>query len=723
MDYRDMTQVEQSDYLAFLRWREEKKGGGGAGGSVGSNGVSAAPTVAGGKGKDDVEMVALAPAPAQNDHHQRADKDKKSALHAPFLAEGKQSFSESLAALDEEASKDSKFLKLSEGRLAEPVNFAWRNVTMRVPIKTGGIALGLFARKTGEFKNILTNVSGYICPGQVLYIMGPSGAGKSSMLDCLSDRVAAEVTGVQWLSGQAKTPFALKEASKYVQQQDDLLGAMTVKETLECAAAFYVSDATKRAPLVEAVIEMLGLVNQTDVKVGDIFFRGLSGGQKRRVSIGIELIAQPQMLFLDEPTSGLDSASAFSIMKSIRKYAIATKTPVLCTIHQPSELLFELGDNLLLLSGGKQVYFGPISQLENHFNALGFHCPPRTSLAEWMLDLVNRDFGEDAVVDKCIADWNTSQLKRDLDAKLEKMGAPMEHQPPEEEFLNPLPYKTSQVDATWALFLRGFRNAMRAPQVIWLRFAMYFMLSILIGTIWLQLGTSAKVINDFNGCMFYTTAFMIFMSISVLPAYLEERNVFIRERANASYSVQSYLIAHFLFELPFLFLLSLVCSSTIYWLVGFWAEPNKFFIYVANLFLGFMVAESIMVLISAAVPYFIVGIAIGAFTFGAFMCVMGYFIAFPQIGWWWRWMRYIAVHYYNFSTFMTNQYAGNTYTAFCPVPGQFPCYPDNVNGTSIVTYYDLEQRIWLNMLVQLLMVFGYRFFAWLYMTMKIRGKK
>jgi ABC-type multidrug transport system ATPase subunit len=128
-----------------------------------------------------------------------------------------------------------------------------------------------------------------------------------------------------------------------------------VRETFNAAAAFYVADASKRNELVEAVASMLGLHNQLNTKVGDVFFRGLSGGQKRRVSIGIELIAQPQMLFLDEPTSGLDSASAFSIMTSIRKYARATQTPVLCTIHQPSELLFELGDSLLLLSGGKQV--------------------------------------------------------------------------------------------------------------------------------------------------------------------------------------------------------------------------------------------------------------------------------------------------------------------------------------------------------------------------------
>ncbi len=145
-----------------------------------------------------------------------------------------------------------------------------------MPVKTGGV-FGFFERKTGEEKAILNGISGYIEPGQVLYIMGPSGAGKSSMLDVLADRVATPITGVQFLNGALKTSLALKSVSKYVQQTDTLLGALTVRETFECAAAFYVNDSSKRAPLVLAVADMLGLQNQLDVKVGDIFFRGLSG--------------------------------------------------------------------------------------------------------------------------------------------------------------------------------------------------------------------------------------------------------------------------------------------------------------------------------------------------------------------------------------------------------------------------------------------------------------
>ncbi len=111
-------------------------------------------------------------------------------------------------------------------------------------------------------------------------------------------------------------------------------------------------------------------------------------------------------------------------MASLRRVAKATRTNLIVTIHQPSELLFELGDNLLLLSGGQQVYFGPVAGVEGHFNALGLQCPKRTSIAEWVLDLVNRDFGSSEVVDRCIGGWKGSEAQRALEETLDEMKVP-----------------------------------------------------------------------------------------------------------------------------------------------------------------------------------------------------------------------------------------------------------------------------------------------------------
>lgn len=703
--------MSDATYEEFLAWKQTK-----------FSSVSSSPR----EGEEPVKQTTNRAVPAIEEGEMVIEMEE---VHRP---ESNDSVPVSLADPDKQRRKidsearDATFLNLARTD-AEPVTLAWRDVVFTVPLKTNGFA-GFFARETGEYKDILSHVAGYCRPGEILYVMGPSGAGKSTMLDALADRVKLPVHGVQMLNGKPKTESALRAVSKYVQQDDQIMGALTVQEVMNASAAFYVSDASKRQQLIAAVLKTVGLADQVDTKVGDVFFRGLSGGQKRRLSIAIELLAQPSLMFLDEPTSGLDSAAAFAILTSLRRMAKATNTNLVITIHQPSELLYELGDNLLLLSGGKQVFFGPVvgpGGAEEHFNSLGFKCPARTSIAEWLLDLVNRDFGSDAVVDRCISGWEGSNACKRLHQTLDDMGVPKSEKEVGKKDRNPFvqEYATSQLTQTMALLKRGFINSMRAPAVIWLRFAMYFMLAILIGTVWLLLGNSAKVITDVNGALFYTVAFMIFMSISVLPAYLDERNQLVRERANGAYSIFSYLFSHLLFELPFIFLLALVCSSTIYWLVGFFPDPNRFFIFVANLFMSLMVAESIMVLISATIPYFIVGIAVGAFTFGAFMCVMGYFVAFEQVGWWWRWMRYIAVHYYSFSTFMTNQYTDNIYSAYCPDPQQFPCYPQNVNGNEIVAYYDLEQRIWLNFVVMVIMTLGLRFLAGLYLQLRVKGKK
>eukprot|EP00186_Timspurckia_oligopyrenoides_P002527 CAMPEP_0182445364 /NCGR_PEP_ID=MMETSP1172-20130603/3509_1 /TAXON_ID=708627 /ORGANISM="Timspurckia oligopyrenoides, Strain CCMP3278" /LENGTH=650 /DNA_ID=CAMNT_0024641125 /DNA_START=139 /DNA_END=2091 /DNA_ORIENTATION=+ len=613
------------------------------------------------------------------------------------------------------------------------VQFAWKDVNVQVPVKTGGI-LGIGQKDTGEKKSILNKVSGFVDPGEILYIMGPSGAGKSTMLDALADRVAVDVEGYQALNRLKKTPNGLKSIAKYVEQTDDMFGSLTVKETLDVAAGLYVKEKAKRESIVEEVIQMLGLTAQRDVKIGSPFFRGLSGGQRRRVSIGIELVGSPQLLFLDEPTSGLDSAASYYVMKELQNLVRTTNMTLIITIHQPSELVFEMADKLLLLSGGQTCYFGDAHKAGDYFTKSGFSCPPRMSQIEWMVDLINQDFGDTQTVWKCRDNWANSEEAKTCDRDVMERGCQTKEEAAAEQVGgmkriakgldsdNKMEYAVGFFQQCMVLVRRGVLNTVKNPVVIWLRFAMYFMLAVLIGTVWLRLGSSSVVIPDINGCLFYVCAFMVFMSSSVLPAYLEERSVMVRERANGAYSVFAYILAHTVYEIPYVFLLSLMASSITYWLVGLTPSASRFFIYVANLFMALFVAESIMVFISAVIPILIIGIAAGSFLFGAFMCVMGYFINVETIGWWWRWMQYIALHYYAFSTFITNQYRNTTWKAF-PNPGGFPDYPTDVDGNDIVTSLAVESRIWLNFVALLIMVFVYRFLAACYMHFFIKGKK
>ncbi len=597
----------------------------------------------------------------------------------------------------------------------------WRDLTVKLRSKRSRHVDDIESSGDSE-KYILNDVSGYVDPGSLLFIMGPSGSGKTTILDCLADRLSLPVKGSQMLDGKIKTPLALKSVAKYVQQTDDLIGALSVKETFDTAAGFYIGDSEKRGPAVEKVINLLGLEAHKDTKVGNSFVRGLSGGQVRRVSIGCELVASPKLLFLDEPTSGLDSATSYNVMKELKAIAQKTGTAMIITIHQPSELVFEMADRLLLISEGNTCYFGDSHQAATYFTKLGFKKSPRVSEIEWILDLVNKDFGNPENVQKCIDSWKGSENRKTLDSDLKtrKHGGDEDDSNTTEQSVNKMQYAVSFFQQTKILLRRGVLNTIRNPAVLWLRFAMYLMLSIMIGAVWTRLGNSSARIQDINNALFYICAFMVFMSVSVLPAYLEERSVLVRERANGAYSVAAYITAHTLYEIPYVFCLALMASLVTYWFVGLTPTATRFFVFLANLFMSLFVAESVMVLLAALIPILIVAIAAGAMMFGAFMCVMGAFISIDRIGWWFRWLHYVAFHFYAYSTFMVNQFRDTTWTAS---PDTFPPFLNNVDGNDVISSLGLEERMWVNFLVLLAMAAFYRITASLYLHLVITGKK
>lgn len=606
----------------------------------------------------------------------------------------------------------------------------WRDLTVKLPPKKppSSSAADLESGKPSApvEKHILDHVSGYVLPGEILFIMGPSGSGKTTLLDALADRLKLPVRGHQHLDGVPKTPQSLRIASKYVQQQDNLLGVLTVQETLDSYAGLYIPDASARAPAVAEAMDILGLTDYRDTKIGNAFTRGLSGGQVRRVSIGAELVASPNIMFLDEPTSGLDSATAFHVMSELKRITKRTGKAMVITVHQPSQLIFEMADNLLLLTKGKQVYFGRASEASGHFTKLGFIPTPRASDIDWMLDLINQDFGQTHVVEQCIDAWPTSndckRLEKILDDEIGMTQKNDVEQKEERQQQDSPRYNVGFLQQTMVLTKRGMLNAIRNPAVLWLRFAMYVMLSLLIGLVWLRLPFSAASIIEINNALFYVCAFMIFMSISVLPAYLEERSVLVRERANNAYSIPAYILSHTLYEIPYVFILSLFASLVTYYMVGLRSTPFRhFLIFALNLFTSLLVSESMMVLIAAMCPILIVGIAAGAMTNGMFMCVQGAFISIEKIGWWIRWIKFVALHFYSYSTFIVNQHDGLVYPA--APQNLFPPYPNDVEGSSIVKELGLETRLWVNFAAQIAMIVVYRGLAALWLHFFVKGKK
>ncbi|KAJ3217449.1 hypothetical protein HDU67_007919 [Dinochytrium kinnereticum] len=274
---------------------------------------------------------------------------------------------------------------------------------------------------------ILDGISTSFRAGELNVIMGSSGAGKTTLLNALmarnmefgrsSRRGNAQITGRILYGGLPLQPSEVSVLCSYV-CQDDLhhLPALTARETLRYAALLRLpSSMTVREKIARAeeVLLELGLKDCADVPVGDEMTKGLSGGEKRRLSIGIQTITNPKVLILDEPTSGLDAFSSHMVMLTLKRIAATGKT-VICTIHQPRSDLVDLFDNLVLLArGGKLVYSGPMHKTLAHFTELGYTLPPHTNPADFFLDLSSVDlrnvqFESESRrrVDSLVSAWN-----------------------------------------------------------------------------------------------------------------------------------------------------------------------------------------------------------------------------------------------------------------------------------------------------------------------------
>lgn len=397
-------------------------------------------------------------------------------------------------------------------------NLVWRNLT--VSVRASG---------TEQPTTLLSDISGCAGPNDLLAILGSSGSGKTTLLDTLAGRMPSNLTrtGSILVNGHAST--LSYGVAAYVKQEDMLIGTLTVKETIMYVARLRlprVLDGVTREQRVDDVITELGLRDAADVLIGSWFAKGISGGQKRRVSIGCELLVSPSLLFLDEPTSGLDAASAYFVMKGIRALAEKGRT-IVTVIHQPSSEVYELFHKMCLLSQGSTVYFGDSIRAIDMFEAAGLPCPQHRNPADHFLQCTNRDFdiiendSFDSVEDQIAAltlEYERSKFAKDVNCQCEGLSkkGPKYTGPPK---------NVHYIERTIALTSRTFLNYFKNIGVFWMRLAMYVMLCICIGTIYFDMGKSWIEVQSRSALLFFVVAFLTFMSISAFPAFIEDLQV------------------------------------------------------------------------------------------------------------------------------------------------------------------------------------------------------
>ncbi|KAK1268808.1 ABC transporter G family member 11 [Acorus gramineus] len=565
-------------------------------------------------------------------------------------------------------------------------------------------------------KHILHGVTGYAQPGQVLAIMGPSGCGKSTLLDALAGRLASNTSqsGEVLINGRKqKLAFG---TSAYVTQDDVLMTTLTVREAVYYSAHLQLPDAMTAAEKrfrAETTIKEMGLQDAVNTRIGGWAVKGLSGGQKRRVSICIEILTRPKLLFLDEPTSGLDSAASYHVMSRIVGLAKHDGRTVVASIHQPSSEVFELFHNLCLLSYGKTVYFGPRSFTSEFFACNGFPCPSLTNPSDHYLRTINKDFEDKDIergpgansisveesINVLVNAYKSSDTFQDVKHKVAEMC----------KYEGAIVKKGSQASSfTQSLILtkRSFINMYRDLGYYWLRFAIYIALCLCIGTIYYDIGKSYGSIQSRGSMLMFIAAFLTFMAIGGFPSFVEDMKIFQRERLNGHYGVTSFVIGNTLSSAPFLALISIIPGAMAYYLVHLQKSFDHFVYFALVLFTCMMLVESLMMIVASVVPDFLMGIITGAGIQGVMMLNGGFFRLpndLPKPVWRYP-MSYVAFHKYGNEGFYKNEFIGLT----------FPNSEGNgtITGEEIlrdVWQVNLSYSKWVDLAVLLGMVVLYRF--------------
>ncbi|XP_073158206.1 ABC transporter G family member 12-like [Henckelia pumila] len=522
---------------------------------------------------------------------------------------------------------------------------AWEDLTVILPIFGNG-----------STRRLLDGLTGYALPGRIMAVMGPSGSGKSTFLDSLTGGVSGQalVTGNIYLNGRKRTAdFGLLA---YVTQEDVFLGTLTVRETIKYSASLRLPSSTPKHDMdeiIENTILEMGLQDCADRLIGNWHLRGISGGEKKRLSIALEILTKPGLLLLDEPTSGLDSASAFFVIQALKNVASGGRT-VISSIHQPSSEVYALFDDLLLLSCGEMVYFGESKKTVEFFADAGFPCPSRRNPSDHFLRSINTDFdhvnntlmGAQRIKDlkdnsSPLMNIATTEIRARLLHKYRssKIAATVRtrvHKFSSSQGLDFTETRGSQ--ATWwkqlsTLINRSFTNMSRDFGYYWLRIIVYITVSICVGSVFYNVGhrTEYKALLARAACGGFVSGFMTFMTIGGFPSFIEEMKIFYKERLKGHYGVGVFILSNFISSFPFLVTMSFSSASITYFMVKYHSGLSHYMFATVDLLFCIAVVESCMMVVASIVPNFLMGVIVGAGFMGIMMATSGFFRRLPEL--------------------------------------------------------------------------------------------
>uniref|UniRef100_A0A2C9JZH5 ABC transporter domain-containing protein n=1 Tax=Biomphalaria glabrata TaxID=6526 RepID=A0A2C9JZH5_BIOGL len=578
-------------------------------------------------------------------------------------------------------------------------------------------------------KHILKDVSGIFRPGMNA-ILGPTGSGKSSLLDVLAGRKDPKgLTGTILLDG-SPTPHNFKCLVGYVVQDDVVMGTLTIRENFEFSATLRLpSSVTKRErkERIDQVIYELGLTEVADSKVGTEYIRGVSGGERKRCSIGMELIISPPVLFLDEPTTGLDASTAMAVMLLLKKLAAGGRN-IIFSIHQPRYSIYRLFDSLMLLSHGDVAYHGKASESLDYFASVGYFCEEHNNPPDFFLDVINGD--STAVqstttknVNGLIGDSNEihiinrdSEKSKDIVITVEEKNSSLRelfrnsswYSSVQEELkpimsahqkdgaaveIKKVDYKSSFGMQLLTVSKRCVKNIVRNPQVTIMQIKTIIVYALIVGGIYFQMNKSKiSGIQNREGAFFFIIMNQVFGNMSAVELFIKERAIFIHENVSGYYRVSAYFLAKvFCDVIPLRMIPVILFSVIVYFMFGLRDGADHFFFFTLNMFLTAITASTLCFAISSSVK--ILGLAnlFLAMCYVFMMLFGGLLINVGDLGHWISWVKYLSIFRYSLNALEINELQGQM---FCS--NGTDCISGNDHLTNQKISFETKWDLWQN---------------------------
>lgn len=505
-----------------------------------------------------------------------------------------------------------------------------------------------------EKKHILHGVSGLFKSGELSAIMGPSGAGKTTLLNILAGYITRGSSGTIRINDTVRDQSErFRKLTAYIPQEEELRLNLTPIESMIFAVHLklgYTITKDEKISQATEILEMLGLE-----ECHHTLTAMLSGGQRKRLAIALELINNPPLLFLDEPTTGLDSLSCSQCVSLLKRLAQEGRT-IICTIHQPSALIFEMFDQLYALADGNCIFQGPVSGLVPHLASVGLQCPAYHNPADFLMEVsigeYDRDLQKLASIAKGTRQTKDRELLAIADSSVTEIVDSTTTQP------------ASLIMQFFLLYRRNFLCTRRNYIYVLNRLAAHIIIGIIFGYLYRGVGKGANTALANYAYLYGTLLLIVYTGkMSVTLSFPLEMRVLKREHFNQWYQLLPYVLSVLLLEIPFQIICSWSYIAISYWLTE---QPFDFRLYLFLLFctLSTLCAQAWGYFIGATTP-----IKIAVFIGPVLAClfsVFGFCIRYYDTPVIFRWMFHISYYRAGFQSVVYGMYGLNRSALECP---------------------------------------------------------